>query len=54
MRSRVKWCIIFTDSGADFFEDLYNFLRSADVAPEIREQLVRANAVRFYGLENCA
>ncbi|HMA68012.1 MAG TPA: TatD family hydrolase [Desulfosalsimonadaceae bacterium] len=51
---RLSRIMINTDSGADFFEDLYNFSRSADVAPEIREQLVRANAVRFYGLENCA
>ncbi|MBS3759544.1 MAG: TatD family hydrolase [Desulfobacterales bacterium] len=39
-----------TDSGASFYEDLYQFSRLEDIDTGVRESLTRSNAARFFRL----
>ena len=39
-----------TDSGAEFYEDLYRFAQEPSVAAALRDQLTRENAARFFNL----
>lgn len=43
-----------TDSGADFFEDFFRLAQSSDIDSEIRRNLTRSNAARFFRLTGVA
>ncbi len=43
-----------TDSGADFFEDFFRFAQSPEIDSEIRRDLARFNAARFFRLSGVA
>ena len=46
----VSAIMLNTDSGAEFFEDLYRFAQEPSVAAALRDQLTRENAARFFNL----
>lgn len=46
----VSVIMLNTDSGADFFEDLYRFAQEPSVSAALRDQLTRENAARFFNL----
>ena len=39
-----------TDSGTQFFDSLYTFIRGANLDMEIKEKITRSNAQRFYSI----